>query len=60
MKRGIIAIKLREDDELMDVVVAKAGDELILSTADGMAVRFRQSAARAVGIPGRGLSRLGG
>jgi DNA gyrase subunit A len=46
LKAGIIAIKLREGDELVDVVVAKPGDELVLATADGMAIRFKQSDAR--------------
>ena len=49
LKSGIIAIKLREDDELVDVVVAKPGDELVLSTAAGMAIRFKQSDARSTG-----------
>ncbi len=46
---GIIAIKLREDDEIIDVVVAKKGDEIVLSTHDGMAIRFNQSDARPTG-----------
>ena len=46
---GIIAIKLREDDELIDVVVAKKGDDIVLSTANGMAIRFNQSDARPMG-----------
>jgi len=46
---GIIAIKLREDDEIIDVLVAKKGDEIILSTANGMAIRFRESDARPMG-----------
>ena len=46
---GIIAIKLREGDELMDVVVTKPGDELILATQNGMAIRFRQTDARPMG-----------
>ena len=48
-KGGIIAIKLREDDELIDVSVAKAGDDIILSTASGMAIRFQESDARPMG-----------
>ena len=48
-KGGIIAIKLREDDELVDVVVTKAGDEVVLSTAHGMAIRFKESDARPMG-----------
>ena len=46
---GIIAIKLREDDELIDVVITKKGDEVVLSTASGMAIRFNQEDARSMG-----------
>lgn len=48
-KGGIIAIKLREDDEVVDVVVTKPGDEVVLSTSRGMAIRFRESDARPMG-----------
>ena len=48
-KGGIIAIKLREGDELVDVVVTKPNDEVILATATGMAIRFRESDARSMG-----------
>ncbi len=59
-KGGIIAIKLREDDELVDVAVAKPGDEIILSTAKGMAIRFSESDVRPTsrntsGVKGVGL-----
>src|SRR5688572_9146153 len=46
---GIIAIKLREGDEVVDVVIARPGDEMILSTANGMAIRFSQTDARPMG-----------
>lgn len=46
---GIIAIKLREDDEIIDVLVTKTGDELVMSTENGMAIRFRESDARSMG-----------
>ncbi len=49
LRSGLIAIRLREGDELVDVVVAKPGDELVLSTAAGMAIRFKQSDARSMG-----------
>jgi DNA gyrase subunit A len=52
---GIIAIKLNEGDELVDVVVAKSGDELVLSTAQGMAIRFKQSDARSMGRDAAGV-----
>ncbi|MCH2179699.1 MAG: DNA gyrase subunit A [Mariniblastus sp.] len=46
---GIIAIKLREDDELINVVVAKENDEIVLATSTGMAIRFKESDARPTG-----------
>ena len=46
---GIIAIKLREDDELINVVVAQENDEIVLATASGMAIRFKESDARPTG-----------
>ena len=46
---GIIAIKLRDDDELVDVVVTKPGDELVLASAAGMAIRFSEADARPMG-----------
>ena len=49
LKSGIIAIKLREDDELVDVVVTKPNDEVVLSTSRGMAIRFKQSDVRPMG-----------
>ncbi len=46
---GIKAIKLRGDDELVDMVLCQAGDEVVLATASGMAIRFRESDARPMG-----------
>ncbi len=48
-KGGIIAIKLREDDELVDVVVIKPNDQLLMATAGGKAIRFAETDARAMG-----------
>lgn len=55
MKRGIIAIKLREDDELVDVVITKPNDELVLCTSSGMAIRFREDDARPMGRNSSGV-----
>jgi len=49
LKGGIIAIKLKEDDELVDVVVTCKGDEVVLSTKNGMAIRFNEANARPMG-----------
>ncbi len=48
-RNGIIAIKLRDDDELVDVIVTKPGDDVLLATASGMAIRFDQADARPMG-----------
>ncbi|MGL4595319.1 MAG: DNA gyrase C-terminal beta-propeller domain-containing protein, partial [Thermoguttaceae bacterium] len=55
LKGGLIAIKLREGDELIDVTVVGPGDELIMSTASGNAIRFRHTDARAMGRAASGV-----
>ncbi len=52
---GIIAIKLREGDELVDVVITKPGDNVVLATANGMAIRFDESDARPMGRNSSGV-----
>ena len=47
--KGLIAVKLKEGDELVDAVVTKPSDELVLATAKGMAIRFPESDARPMG-----------
>jgi len=49
LKTGLIAVKLREGDELVDVAVTKTGDEILLATSGGMAIRFDQADARSMG-----------
>lgn len=57
-KTGIIAINLREDDELISVAVAKRGDELLLASARGQAVRFQEGRVRAMGRDSTGVRGL--
>ncbi|MDH3719479.1 MAG: DNA gyrase subunit A, partial [Planctomycetota bacterium] len=52
---GIIAIKLREGDELVDVVITKPGDSVVLASAKGMAIRFDESDARPMGRNSSGV-----
>jgi len=52
---GIIAIKLREGDQLVDVVVTRKGEELVMATAKGMAIRFKESDARPMGRASSGV-----
>lgn len=59
LKGGMIAIKLREGDELVDVVVTKANDEVVLATARGMAIRFNEADARPMGRNTTGVKGIG-
>jgi DNA gyrase subunit A len=52
---GIIGINLDEGDTLIDVALVKAGDDVVLSTAGGMAIRFDQADARPMGRATRGV-----
>jgi DNA gyrase subunit A len=52
---GIIGISLDDGDSLIGVVMVKVGDEVVLSTKLGMAIRFDQAQARAMGRNTRGV-----
>ena len=54
-KVGIIAVTLREDDQLIDVKVTNDSTELMLITKFGAAVRFHESDVRATGRNGMGV-----
>jgi len=53
--RGIIALGLDEGDALIAVNRVKAGDHVILSSRQGMAIRFDESDARAMGRTAHGV-----
>jgi DNA gyrase subunit A len=52
---GIIGISLDEGDTLIGVVLTQPGDEVVLSTRLGMAIRFDEAQARAMGRNTRGV-----
>ena len=52
---GIIGISLDEGDSLIGVVLTQTGDEVVLSTKLGMAIRFDQAQARPMGRNTRGV-----
>ncbi|WP_437205282.1 DNA gyrase subunit A [Planctomicrobium sp. SH664] len=54
-KGGIIAIKLEEDDQLIDVVMVLPKQDVVLSTAKGMTIRFSEADARPMGRNTRGV-----
>ena len=54
-KGGLIAIGLNEDDDLIDVRIVGKNDTVILSTYKGMAIRFNEDDARAMGRTAHGV-----
>jgi DNA gyrase subunit A len=52
---GIIGISLDEGDSLIGVVLTHVNDEVVLSTKHGMAIRFDEAQARAMGRNTRGV-----
>ncbi|MNM78108.1 DNA gyrase subunit A [compost metagenome] len=54
-KGGLIAINLREDDDLIEVKLTHPGQELIMGTAQGMSIRFAESDVRSMGRSATGV-----
>lgn len=52
---GIIALKLDDDDSLIDVSLTSGEDRVVLGTADGQAIRFSEQDVRAMGRTARGV-----
>ncbi len=55
-KGGIIAIGLREDDELIEVALTEVGDNVILGTKNGMCIKFKESDVRPMGRGASGVT----
>src|SRR5690242_664853 len=56
---GIIAIKLREDDSLVDVLHSSGTDDIILVSRKGQAIRFHETEARPMGRATSGVKGMG-
>ncbi len=54
-KSGIIAIKLEAGDELLAAIFTEKGDDIILTTSKGQAIRFKESDAREMGRTAGGV-----
>lgn len=54
-KAGLIAIVLREDDELIGVELTGDDDELMLATRQGQAIRFKETDIRSMGRNSMGV-----
>ncbi len=54
-RSGIIALNLNDGDSLISVRLCEAGDNVIIGTHDGMAIRFDESAVRDMGRGATGV-----
>jgi DNA gyrase subunit A len=52
---GIIGINLEDGDTLISVALTKPGDEVVLSSKNGMAIRFAETDARSMGRNTKGV-----
>ena len=55
LKAGLIAIKLNEDDELMDVIPLNEGQDVFLVSGNGQTIRFDETQVRAMGRTAAGV-----
>src|SRR3970282_800285 len=54
-RSGLIAIKLKDGDELLSTLFTERGDEIILTTENGQSIRFKESDAREMGRGASGV-----
>ncbi len=57
-RNGIIAVTLREDDELAWVKLTSGNDDLIVATKKGMCIRFNENDARPLGRAASGVKAI--
>ncbi len=53
--KGLIAINLKEDDELIEVKTTSADSDIFLVTKKGMCIRFKETDVRAMGRAATGV-----
>jgi DNA gyrase subunit A len=56
---GIIAIKLRDDDALVDVLHSTGSEDIILVSRKGQAIRFHEAQVRSMGRATSGVKGMG-
>ena len=54
-KTGLIAMTLRDDDQLIEAKLIDAGEDVMIGTRDGMAIRFNESDVRVTGRSSMGV-----
>ena len=55
LRAGIIAINLRDDDELVRVIPTNGDDDIFMVSKNGMAIRFTEEDVRAMGRAAAGV-----
>ncbi|HAX41741.1 MAG TPA: DNA gyrase subunit A [Bryobacteraceae bacterium] len=58
MARGIIAIGLRENDELIEAQLSDGQSHILLATHEGMSIKFPETDVRAMGRPAAGVTSM--
>ena len=54
-RNGVNAINIREDDQLVDVVLTNGKSEILIATWEGKAIRFNEEKVRAMGRVSTGV-----
>ena len=57
-RNGIIALKLKNDDSLRWATLSSGNDEILLSTAQGQAIRFKEKDVRPMGRTASGVTAM--
>ena len=55
LRAGLIAINLRDDDELVRVIPTNGGDDIFMVTRAGMTIRFAEDEVRSMGRAAAGV-----
>ena len=55
MRKGKIALKIREDDEIITAAITNGENDIFLFTKNGMSVRFNEADVRAMGRTATGV-----
>jgi DNA gyrase subunit A len=58
MARGIIAINLKENDELIEAALSDGSKMIFLATREGMAIKFPETDVRPMGRPAAGVTSM--
>lgn len=54
-QNGVIALTVKEDDELISARLTNGSNEVLLATRSGRAIRFNESIVRTIGRTGQGV-----